>query len=378
MNVAETARRLVAHRAGHLVTSLYLDLDPERFATDRARSTQVTSLLDEAAREVEHDTGLDHDDLISVREDLERLREYLLLGDPPVQGAGALAVFCSTSDELFETVKLPRPVPGRVVIDQRPYVEPLLEAVEQRIWCVVLVSRRIVRVFAGPPHELEERQNEEDDVHGQHDQGGWSQARYQRSIEKDVDDHLRRGADLVVGAWRAGRFDRIALGGPIEIVPRFEAMLPEEVRPSLAPGRVEVDVSTATEDEIRRAVSQLVQEDQKRLERQALDKLAEGIGSGGRAAGGPEATLEALNERRVEKLLLDPAFDRPAVRCRSCGLLLLEGSGACPADGGELEPVEHLREAVAEAALGQDARIMVIRQYPDLGPFQGIAALLRF
>ena len=47
-------------------------------------------------------------------------------------------------------------------------------------------------------------------------------------------------------------------------------------------------------------------------------------------------------------------------------------------DGTELEPVEHLREAAVEAAIAQDAEVISINHYPDLGPFQGIGALLRF
>jgi hypothetical protein len=31
-----------------------------------------------------------------------------------------------------------------------------------------------------------------------------------------------------------------------------------------------------------------------------------------------------------------------------------------------------------EAAVAQDADVMVISHYPDLGPFRGIGALLRF
>jgi peptide subunit release factor 1 (eRF1) len=378
VNVVETARRLVARRPGHPVISLYLDLDPERFATAQARASQVTSLVDEAAREIdEHREELDHEDRTSLRADLERLRDYLLSRQPPFQGAGALAVFASGRDGLFETVQLPRPIPGRVVIEPAPYIEPLIEAAHQRTWCVVLVNRRALRVLTGPPDRLEERRGEEDNVHGEHDQGGWSQARYERSVEKDVDEHLRHAAEILRRRWRRQRFDRLALGGPQEIVPRFEAMLPEEVRAALLPDRLEVDVSGAGLDEIERAVAELVDADEQRTEREALDRMAAGIGSGGRAVGGPELTLEALNERKVQTLLLAPDFDRPGARCPSCGLLL-EGAGSCPADGSELEPVEHLREAVVEAALMQDAEVIVVRHHPDLGPFQGIAALLRF
>jgi peptide subunit release factor 1 (eRF1) len=215
-------------------------------------------------------------------------------------------------------------------------------------------------------------------VHGRHDQGGWSQARYERSIEKDTDDHLRRVAEAVNERWRGERFHRAAIGGPVEIVPRLEGFLAAEVRAKLAPGRVEVDLSSVTDAELRHALAKLVVEDEKQLERDALDRLAAGIGSGGRAVGGPADTLDALNERRVQTLLLEPGFDRSGARCLSCGLLMADIEGPCPADGGPVEKVEHLREAAIEAALGQDAEVMVVRHYPDLGPLQGIGALLRF
>jgi hypothetical protein len=77
-------------------------------------------------------------------------------------------------------------------------------------------------------------------------------------------------------------------------------------------------------------------------------------------------------------LLLEERFDQPAARCPSCGLLLLDGDHRCPIDGTELEQIDHLREAAVEAAVAQDADVMVVNHYPDLGPFRGIGALLRF
>lgn len=380
VSVVQTARRLVSHRGGHPVLSVYLDLDPERFATPPARASQIRSLLDEAGREVdERREDLSHEEKTALREDLERVRDYLLSREPPYKGARALAVFCSTADDLFETVQLARAVEGQVVIEGAPYVAPLIEATQQRTWCVALVSRREARVFGGPPDRLTELIEEQDDVHGQHSDGGWSQPRYERSVEKDVDDHLRRAAEIVYRLWKRRRYDRLALGGPEEIVPRFEGFLSSEVRGCVIEGRVELDVSTASDDSVRAAVAPLVEADQKGFEREALDRLAAGIGrEGGRAVGGLEETLSALGERRVEVLLLEPGFDRPGGRCPACGLLLASLDAACPADGSTLEEVDHLREAAIEAAIEQDAEVMVVRHYPDLGPFRGIGALLRF
>jgi peptide chain release factor subunit 1 len=371
------ARRLVAHSGDHPVISLYLDLDPERFATPPARSSEIRSLIDDAARKIESQDRLTHQQRISLRADVQRIRSFLSSPDAPFKGARTLAVFSSAEGELFETIQLSRPVPAQVVIGSNPYVAPMLEAVQTRWWLVALVNRRAARILAGSPDRLSERVRVDDGVHGQHDQGGWSQANYERSIEHDVEAHLKRIAEIINRRWRVERFSRIAIGGPQETVPRFEELLAEEVRRQLA-GRVDVDISSATETQVRAVVEKLVAEDDKRHERQTLDRLEAGIGSGGRATGGPERTLEALNERRVETLLLEPGFDGRGERCPTCGLLIVDADGTCPADGTKLEEVDHLREAVIEAAITQDADVLIVRSYPDLGPHRGIAALLRF
>ena len=371
------ARRLVAHRGACPVISLYMDLDPEQFPTPHARSVEIGSLLDEAARMVESHEHLPHEQKMALRDEVKRIRSYLSSPESPFKGARGLAVF-SSADGLFETIKLTRPVPRQVAIEQTPFVAPMLEAVQTRRWLVALVNRRSARLLAGSPDGLSEGPPLDDDVRGRTEKGGWSQANYERSVEADVEAHLKRIAELVNTRWRAERFDRLAIGGPPETVPRLEELLAQEVRAQLAPGRVDVDISSATDAQIRDVVERLVAEDEKRVEREALDRLEAGLGSGGRAAGGPEATVEALNERRVETLLLEPGFDRLGERCPTCGLLLVEADGTCPADGSRLEEIDHLREAVVEAAITQDADVMVVRSYPDLGPHRGIAALLRF
>jgi peptide chain release factor subunit 1 len=378
MSVVAAARRLVEHRSTHPVVSLYLDLDPERFATAPARASQIRSLLDQAARDVEQDDTLGHEDRIGLREDLDRVRRYLLSREPPFKGARSLAMFCSGRDGLFEVIRISRPLEGRVVIERTPFIEPLVLSVQARRWCVTLVNRRDGRIFTGPPDQLHERERIEESIHGQHDQGGWSQANYQRSVDQDVESHLRHVAEVLHRAWYRSRFDRLAIGGPQELVPRFEAALHEDLRTRLVERRVEVDIGAATDDQIRGAVKALVDDEERKRERSALDRLSAGLATGGRAAAGLEATLDALNERRVEKLLLENGIDRRGGRCPGCGLLTVETHGACPADGSELEEVEHLREAAIEAALVQDAEVIVIRRYPDLGPYRGMAALLRF
>jgi peptide subunit release factor 1 (eRF1) len=254
----------------------------------------------------------------------------------------------------------------------------MIAAAQQLRWLVVLVNMRAAWLLTGSPDRLHERARLDNQVHGRHQQGGWSQANYERSVEDDVDHHLRNIAEIVAKRWERERFDRLALGGPPEIVPRFAELLGQDVRAHEVPERVEVDIGSATEAQVREAVDKLVEEDEKRSEREALDRLAAGVGSGGRGAAGLKDTVAALSERRVETLLLDEGFDARGGSCPTCGLLVAGPADRCPADGSELEPVEHMREAIVEAAVAQDAEVIVVRHHPDLGPLGGVGAVLRF
>jgi hypothetical protein len=371
-------KRLIEFRGKHRVISLYLDLDPETFATAPARASQIRSLVDEAGREVDRMEGLPHDEKVGLRQDIKRIDAFLSSPEAPFKGARSLALFVSGGDGLFETIQLTRAVPGRVAIESVPYVEPMLAAVERRWWMVALVNRRSAWLLAGSPERLRERERVDDDVPGQQHQGGWSQARYERSVDKDMMDHLRSVAETVNRRWRHERFDRVVVGGPQEVVVRFEELLADEVRERLAPEKADVDLSSATEAQVQSEVEKIVLEEDRRSERETLDRFQGALGSGTRAAAGLPDTLQALNERRVQTVLLAPGFDAEGGRCPSDGMLVPNSVGKCSGDGAPLQRVEHMREAVVQAAVFQDADVLVVTHYPDREPLDGIGALLRF
>jgi peptide chain release factor subunit 1 len=369
----QEARRLLQYSGEHHVITVYLDLDPERFATGPARASQIRSLIDEGARRLETIDGLGHEEKVALREDLKRIDAFLTSPEAPFKGSRSLAVFCSGLADLFEVVQLTRPVSARVIIEPTPYVEPMVAVLERKRWLVALVNRHTAWLLSGYPEGLRERERVDGGWRSDTDQGGWSQARYERSVEKEALDHLRNVADTINRAWRRERPDRVALGGPQEVVARFEQLLADDVRSALVPEKVDVDITSASEAQIRAAVEEIVAEDEQRVEAEALQRLADGVGAGRRGVEGLEATLDALNERRVQTLLLAPDFDGPARRCSSCGILLPEGTRRCPADGSETRELTHVREA----AVGQGAEVMVTRHHED-SLRKGIAAILRF
>ena len=207
-----------------VVLSLYLNLDPSRIRDPAGAQDGVRSLVDEAERRLRDHNGLSHDDRMALQASLERANSFLE-NDLPTDGAHGVAVFASEPADLFEALKLPRSVPNQVAIGHSPLVGPLARLERRERWCVALVNRRDARIFRGSPESLREIEQIHDEVFGQHDQGGWSQSRYQRGIEKEKDDHLKNTGEALMRHFKQQPFQRLILGGPREVVADFESKL---------------------------------------------------------------------------------------------------------------------------------------------------------
>jgi hypothetical protein len=354
------------------VLSVFLNLDPTEFATPPARATAITSVLNDAAHKIERYEGLDHDEQEWLRSDLERVRERLTDSGITSNGTRAVAVYACAPADLLELVSLRRPIESHVVVDRAPAVEPLVAEADGERWVVTLVNRRAGRIFRGAGDAVEETDRIEDDVHSQHEQGGWSQSRYQRGVEKEKDDHLKTTCDALLGHFKRQPFQRLIVGGPREVVTDFEQKLHHYLSERLA-GRVEVDVERSNPDQVLEAARPLIEKLEREREHHAIERLGE------RGACGIEDVLPPLNERRVELLILDEQFGGvTGVQCLECGWLGLEGE-RCPADGSETVQLEDLTEAMIELCVQQAADLLAVHHEREaLERYGGAAALLRF
>ena len=239
---------------------------------------------------------------------------------------------------------------------------------------MLLANRRNARFFIGDGGGLEETDRVEDDVHSQHDQGGWSQARYQRGVEKEKDDHLVHVAEVAFGAYKERGFDRLLVGAPDELVGDLEQKLHPYLRERIV-ARLHLDVENSSVEDVRAAANAAIEDWRRRVEREALDRLAEGVGRGGRGAAGLAAVLQALNEQRVDTLLVGETFRSAGGRDPETGMLYPGDHG--PGDQ-ELERCENIVEPAIEKAIEQSARVIKVRYHDDLGPLGGIGAVLRY
>jgi peptide chain release factor subunit 1 len=365
----DTLRRLAELRPEDgKVVSIYLNLDPTEFANGAARSTAINSVLDEAARAAKEEEP-------PVREDVERMREVFKAFD--FHGAHGVAVFASGRDDLLEVIKLPRTVDNAVVIDESPYLEPLVEMQSNARYGVVLVNRQLARIFRGSRDRLDEVARVRDEVPRRHDQGGWSQKRYQRSVDKDAEDHLKNAADELLRLHTRRPFEALFVGAPEAVYKDFCERLHPYLSERVA-GRIDIDVEHPGADEVQHAAADTIAAYERKLEKEALDRLQEAIATGGRGAAGLEDTLNALNEQRVEILLLQDNFDAAGVCCPQCGWLGPSGVDSCPADGTPTIARDDVTDLAVRRAIRQSAQVVRVSDDDRLEPIGSIAAVLRF
>jgi peptide subunit release factor 1 (eRF1) len=375
---AERLRQLADLKPGNArVLSLFLNLDPRDMATPPARASEVRSLLDQADKLVKEQEGLDHDQAKALREDLERLRSYFNNGFD-AKGAHGVAIYIAGPADLFDVIKLPRPVATNVVVDDSPFIEPIADLGSRARWMVLLVSRRDGRILRGTLDGLREVDQHWDETHGKHSQGGWSQARYQRSVEEEKKDHVRATADVLFEHYKRAPADRLLIGCTEEIYPDVKGALHAYLKERLV-GRFDVDVENSSADDVFRLASRAMEDDERSSERAVLDKLLQGAGSGVRAVTGLDETLVSLNERRVEKLVVDHGFVAPGAVCPQCACVYPQGTTECPADGSATEARADAIESAIELAFAQSAHVRVIRYFgEEIEPLGQIGALLRF
>lgn len=339
------ARALIERTGAHPVISLYLDLDPERFATAPARASQVRSLLDEARRLAEP-LSLDHAARQTLERDLDRVQAALGADELPASGARALAVFCSSGDDLFETTALGAATPSVVYVQPAPHIEQLVTSPALGRWCAALVSSDRAEILDGDGRSVRARTSSEDYVRGGRQTGeGQTHGR-----EQDIEGHLLGVAEALHRHWESDHFELLALAGPVEPVSRLESLLANELAPLLS-GRMSLDPSAASDADVVTAVHELAVARDAATRDAMLAELRSRLAGGERVAAGVEDVQRALVERRVQTLLVSRDY----------------------------HDADNRREADIQTAVLQDATVVAFDEPVDeLPAARPVAALLRF
>src|SRR3954471_15916758 len=189
-------RELASFRAEKgCATTLYLNLDPSEVPTAGDAQTRMNALLNSAEKTDRKD--LTHEQRVALNADFERIARWFD-DDFDRDGAQGVVVFAAGLDNLWSALSLREPVPDRFNVGNELYLAPLVPVVARADGTIVaVVGREQGQLFRLRAGRLEEIGDYSEETPGRHDQGGWSQGRYQRHIEKLVQEHVKDVAEVL-------------------------------------------------------------------------------------------------------------------------------------------------------------------------------------
>ena len=356
--------------------SVYLNLDPTVVPTAADLQSRVNSLLDAGVKSDGANLAeLTHDQRQTLRSDFDRIRRHV---DEELDrdGVHGLALFCDSADNVWRAYPLSEPVDDEIRVNRRLHVAPLVPLVGRGEGAlVVVVSREQGRFYRLQGGRLEEVVDLSEEQPRRHDQGGWSQARFQRHIDGLAQDHLRAVAEELNRLVRRRRAAQVVVVAVGETWAEFSDMLAQDTHNVLA--GVTSAESHASPSDLLQIAGPVLERWRAERERELVERWREEAGRNGRAATGWESTLEAASDGRVDVLLVSETARREAWRCPECGRASAS-AGKCPLDGTSMERNEDGADLAVHQTLLHGGTVWAVRHLDDLRPVDGIGALLRY
>ncbi|WP_353509595.1 hypothetical protein [Intrasporangium sp.] len=367
------------------VLSVYVNADFSHDQNLQAAGIDLKNRFRELQRRVSEDGGAQSRALAAA---LERLWPELENLASPMEPGRSRIAFAALGSGWMDRYESALPVSPRVVLDDGPFLHPLLELLDEgRTAGVVIVSGDSAQLHEWRLGNLElVRQLEQEYVEAPHERsgqiGGGPPGQYhspKREQQKDrardrAERFLDEAASVAAGLANDRKWERILVSGGDRwtgpMIERFPQALRDKV---FGDNRVLTGRDDGT---LAATVTELVHEHHNEHERQLVERVRE-VGGSGAAVLGLSEVAQALNAGRVDHLVYDPEV-------RYVGSVAADGelyAGDEVAPGGqERRPEPRLTERLVERALTTGARVSPIEGAAD-GALQdagGIAALLRW
>lgn len=353
------------------VVSVYLPID--RKTHPRA---QYRTLFKNLARET-----LEKDVKPAVRNDLERIRTWLEEAQVDTTKKG-LVIFCSGPLKLFKTFQLGKSFPTRLVVNDGPYIRPLVVLLDDiRKFGIIVLDRKKAKFYDVELGDIEKLGEVHNNTHRKVKEGGWAgleQSRIARRIENQLSHHLKEAAEYLAQLDQGRQFAGIFLQGSVEAVSEFKAVLESHFA---ALNQKMLGVFTADSDQprpetlekCRKIIKQQFVDD----EQKAIRLLEQESASGRLGCFGLKPTLESLNKKNVKTLLVSQTYSAPGFRCANCKSLTSD-SGPCKYCAAATSPsADVVADAITEV-VREGGRVLHVQYSPEFEKNTPIGCLLRF
>jgi hypothetical protein len=351
------------------VISCYLTLKDGRL-TDRnvldARKRQLMQGVTVPARQESEDA-------------LGRIEEYLATGLLP--DARGIALFARAGTEpFFLPLQFRVPLPNWIAVDITPNIYHLVELKDTYHRYIVMVSTeesvRILEVNLGAVTaelwkdrpELRKRMGRE-----------WTKNHYQCHRRDRTQRFIKEKIKILDKLMSAGGYSHLILAGNSQITAQVAQQLPKHLAAKLI-DTVPASGGAQAADIVEATISSFVQEeeDESRL---AAGEVIRAVRTGGLAAVGVGPTFQALQQGRVDMLVLAQEFGPdPGWQCANCGKMEVEVTKPTQCrqcEAGEFRSFD-VREEMVRLAERNRCAIEVVEEGNSLMLHGGVGCLLQY
>ena len=353
------------------VISLYLNAEPDQHGKDDV-DRFLRRELPARGRTFEERSA----DRESYDKDVERIQSWVAEELQP--SANGVAIFaCAGADDFFEAVQLEAPVKEhRLYVYNQPQLYELARLTDAYPrYAAVVLDSQLARIFVfalGGTVGTAEVAGEA--VKG-HQAGGWSQARFQRHVGNQRQQHAKDTVAALDKIVRDENIGYIVLAGDEVIIPPFREELPQHLQEKVIDDVLRLDISVPEHEVLKATLDAMVSED-RREDADRVRRAIEGYRAGGLGVAGIGPTLLALIRGQVGELLISEGFEtrQQEPLPRNSPLLPPEFVAQLPE---EVETLD-LADDLVTRAKSTGATVSFIENPTLLAEVDGVAGLLRF
>ena len=204
-----------------------------------------------------------------------------------------------------------------------------------------------------------------------------SQRRFQNKAEMHVHWHLKHVAEVLDKLVDRHGIHRLLLGGPVEATGMLQHLLSKRVRARVVE-RLSLPVKANAHEVLEEALK-VERQVERQMEKHIVEELIAGDAHHPSMLG-LDATLRALAEERIWRLIYADGFSPKGGQCVNCAMLFARADGSCDYCGAAIKPVNDLLERMVERAVEQDGKVEEVFDEAAVRLQQagGIGAVLRF
>ncbi|MCK5833141.1 hypothetical protein KAH81_05660 [bacterium] len=222
-------------------------------------------------------------------------------------GGYGLAYFVDIGSDYSKGFKLYCPTEDLFAINDEAIIAPLaLQMDEYETVGIIMADNSGARILTISGYRIKQEDSIKTKIHHLSKVGGWSQMRYQRRRDNEIEEFVKEIVAMTESTFRSERIGRFIIAGRKPLLQMIINEFPHKWK-ELEIETIKWDLDASDEEFLKKA-KPLLDKMERNEEHDTLEVLLAELRRGGLAVSGPEKTLVALHLGQVDTVVIDTSI----------------------------------------------------------------------